>query len=64
MINEVFNWCVEILVIYAHRWGMTYEALNVWIFCVIEPIVFFVMLAFLIKQYLKIRYLKKGIKAS
>ena len=47
MIDEVFNWCVEILELYANRWGMTYEALNVWIFCVIEPIVFFIMLAFL-----------------
>ncbi len=56
--NEVFKWCVELLELYAKRWDMTYEELNVWIFCIIEPIVFFIMLFMIIKQYIKIHRLQ------
>ena len=58
--NQIFKWCVEVLQYYAHRWNMTYEELNVWIFCIIEPIVFLLMLFVIIKQFLKIRLLKKN----
>lgn len=51
--NKVFAWCVEVLEIYAEKWGMTYEELNVWIFCIIEPIVFAIM--FLWIWYLVLR---------
>lgn len=35
--NEIFYLCVRILQILAHRLGMTYEEVNVWIFCIIWP---------------------------
>ena len=57
--NVIFKWCVEVLKFYALRWDMTYEALNVWIFCIIEPIVFLIMSFIIIKQFGKIRFLKK-----
>ena len=47
--NLVFKWCVETLEFYAKRWNITYEELNVWIFCIIEPIVFLVMLLLIFK---------------
>ena len=60
--NQVFKWCVEFLEFYAQYFNMTYEELNVWIFCIIEPIVFFIMLFVIIKQYVKIQRLLKRIK--
>ncbi len=56
--NQVFKWCVEFLEFYANCFNMTYEELNVWIFCIIEPIVFFIMLFVIIIQYVKIHRLQ------
>ena len=53
--NQVFYWCVDALKFYANYWGMTYEELNVWIFCIIEPIVFVLMVATIIVQTIRLR---------
>ena len=58
--NKVFYWCVDILVLYAKKLGITYEAINVWIFCIIEPIVFLLMLGIIIRQARRLRSLKKS----
>jgi hypothetical protein len=39
MIDRIFNLCVELLVWLAKKLGMTYQTVNVWIFCVIVPLV-------------------------
>jgi hypothetical protein len=57
MINEIFDWCVHLLEWGAERLGTTYVAINVWIFCIIEPIVFLGMLVILIYQRRKIKQL-------
>lgn len=38
--DKVFYWCVDLLKFYAAKWDMTYEELNVWVFCIIEPAIF------------------------
>ena len=53
--NNVFYWCVDTLKFYAGLFGMTYEEINVWIFCIIEPIVFLAMLIVIIRQARKLR---------
>lgn len=58
--NKAFYWCVDILKYYAKMFGMTYEEINIWIFCIIEPIVFFIMLGMIINLYLKLKKLGKG----
>jgi len=52
----IFNWCVDVLIFLAHWLGITYQEINVWIFCIIEPIVFIYMLTLIIKQN---RYIKR-----
>ena len=47
--NEVFDQSVRILQLVSEQLGMTYQELNVWIFLIIEPIVFVILL---IKIYL------------
>ncbi len=37
MIDRIFDACVDLLVWMADKLGMTYKAINVWIFCVIVP---------------------------
>ena len=40
IIGDIFDYCVELLIISAHAIGMTYEEINVWFFIVFEPLVF------------------------
>ena len=47
--NEVFDQSVRLLQIASEKLGMTYQELNIWIFLIIEPIVFLILL---IKIYL------------
>jgi hypothetical protein len=39
MIDQIFDLCVALLVWLADKLGMTYKAINVWIFCVIWPLI-------------------------
>jgi hypothetical protein len=57
-VNALFDWCVKILIDGARLLGMSYNEINIWIFCIIEPVVFFLMLAVIIWQGRKIRRCK------
>lgn len=52
----IFNWCVDVLMFLATQLGITYKEVNVWVFCIIEPIVFIYMLTLIIKQR---KYIKR-----
>jgi len=52
----IFNWCVDVLMFLATQLGITYKEVNVWVFCIIEPIIFIYMLTLIIKQK---RYIKR-----
>lgn len=54
-INAWFDWCVEILIKGAHLLGISYNEINIWIFCIIEPVVFLLMLAVIVWQWRKIK---------
>ena len=43
-IRNTFDWCVNILLSAADTIGVTYEALNVWIFVIIVPVVLVISL--------------------
>ena len=57
LINTSFVFCVKILRILASMMGITYEAINIYFFCIIEPIVFCIMLYVIVKQFYKIKTL-------
>jgi len=57
-VNALFNWCVDILIAGAHVLGMSYNEVNIWIFCIIEPVVFLLMLGVIIWQGRQIRRYK------
>lgn len=56
--NECFDGCVALLEWGALQLGTTYKAINVWIFCIIEPLVFLYMLFLIINQRRRIKKLK------
>ena len=45
--NRLFHECAEFLRWLAPIFNMTYKEINIWIFVIIEPIVFFVMLFYI-----------------
>ena len=58
--NEVFDICVAILIWIADLFKITYKEANIWIFVIIEPILFILMLYFIIKQRRKIKNLNNN----
>ncbi len=51
--NKVFYWCVDFLEFYADYFGVTYEEINVVLFCILVPAL--IGLEFLIIVYLLLR---------
>tara|TARA_B110000261_G_scaffold67160_1_gene78731 strand:- start:455 stop:637 length:183 start_codon:yes stop_codon:yes gene_type:complete len=56
--NEVFDICVAILIWIADLFRVTYKEANIWIFVIIEPILFLAMLCMIIKQRREIKLSK------
>lgn len=58
-VNALFDWCVHILVVGAHSLGISYNEINIWIFCIIEPVLFVLMLVVILWQWQRIRRLRQ-----
>jgi len=56
--DYVFYKCVDFLYYLANLLSMSYEEINVWIFCIIGPIVFLGLLFLVFFQRREIKYLK------
>lgn len=56
-----FDWCVQLLEWLAAKLGTTYEAVNVWVFCVIWPTVTLALILLVLYQRATIRRLWKSI---
>ena len=52
-IDTVFNFCVLLLVDLANILGITYEEINVWIFCIIWPLLSLILFAEVIRLRIK-----------
>jgi hypothetical protein len=57
MIDTVFDLCVTLLVYLADLFGMTYKAINVWIFVVIWPVLTLALIGVVVWQRLRIKKL-------
>ena len=47
--DELFNVCVQALNLIASLTGLSYNAVNIWIFVIIEPLVFLGMLVYILR---------------
>ena len=47
--NELFDSCVDLLLDWAAALGMTYEEINIWIFVILEPLVFVLMVVWIVR---------------
>tara|TARA_B100001287_G_scaffold261217_1_gene250053 strand:+ start:4716 stop:4937 length:222 start_codon:yes stop_codon:yes gene_type:complete len=57
-VNEIFDVCVELLHYWGDIVGLTYKEINVWIFVIIEPVIFIIMLVYIIHLRKKIKILR------
>ena len=57
-IDNVFDWSVNALVECAKLLGITYEEINVWLFCVAWPLVTLAMVAVIVKLWRENQTLK------
>ena len=57
--DQIFDWCVDVLVYGAGILGITYKEINVWVFVIIWPIVTIVLFAVITLQRRKIKQLTK-----
>ena len=59
-INYTFDWCVTSLEQTAYILGLTYQEINVWLFCIILPIILLIMMIQIIMLKIKVNSLKKS----
>ena len=57
--NQLFDWCVNVLVYWAGIFGITYKEINVWVFVIIWPILTAVLIVIIFLQQRRIRNLSK-----
>jgi len=60
MIDQIFDWCVGVLVYWAGILGMTYKEINVWVFVILWPVLTIVLIGVIVLQQRTIRRLSKG----
>ena len=59
MTDQIFDWCVNILVYWAGIFGITYKEINVWVFVIIWPILTVILIGIIVAQQRKIHQLSK-----
>ena len=57
-INKVFDYCVDLLYYIGDITGISYEAINIWLFIIIQPTIIIIMLFYIIYLRKKIRILE------
>ena len=58
IIETLFDLCVHFLLRLADLLGISYDTINVWIFCIIWPIFTLTLVFVIVRQHRKIRRLK------
>jgi hypothetical protein len=60
MMDQIFDWCVNVLVYWSQVFGITYKEINVWVFVILWPILTLVLIGIVVQQYRTIKKLSKG----
>jgi hypothetical protein len=59
MMDQIFDWCVDVLVYGARVFGITYKEINVWLFVIIWPLLTIILIGIIVLQQRTIRNLSK-----
>lgn len=55
MMDQIFDWCVNVLVYWARILGITYKEINVWVFVIIWPVLTVILIGIIVVQRKTIR---------
>lgn len=55
--NQIFDWCVNVLIYWANVFGITYKEINVWVFVIVWPLLTVLLIGIIVMQYRTIRRL-------
>lgn len=58
--DQIFDWCVNVLVYWAGILGITYKEINVWVFVIIWPLLTILLIGIIVMQYRTLKRLSKG----
>tara|TARA_Y100000588_G_C13872781_1_gene761035 strand:+ start:42 stop:419 length:378 start_codon:yes stop_codon:yes gene_type:complete len=58
-IDAIFRYCVVLLVDLARVFGISYEALNIWVFVIIQPLIIVILLIWALRLRRKIKKLRR-----
>jgi hypothetical protein len=58
--NQIFDWCVNVLIYWAGVFGITYKEINVWVFVIIWPLLTLLLIGIIVMQQRMIRKLSRG----
>tara|TARA_B100000945_G_scaffold22329_1_gene15880 strand:- start:58 stop:384 length:327 start_codon:yes stop_codon:yes gene_type:complete len=58
-IDAIFRYCVVLLVDVARLLGISYEALNIWVFVIIQPLIIVILLIWALRLRRKIKKLRR-----
>lgn len=59
MMDQIFDWCLNVLVHWAGIFGITYKEINVWVFVIIWPILTIILISIIVVQHGTISKLSK-----
>ena len=59
MTDQIFDWCVRVLVYFAGMFGITYKEINVWVFVIMWPILTIILIGVIVIQQRRIRQLSE-----
>ena len=57
MMDQIFDWCVRVLVYWAGMLDIPYKEINVWVFVIIWPILTVILVGIIVMQQKRIRQL-------
>ena len=57
MMDQIFDWCVTVLIYWAGILGITYKEINVWVFIIIWPMLTVLLVMIILWQQRQIRRL-------
>ena len=58
-IDQTFDYCVDLLFDVAAILGITYEEINVWLFCIIWPLLSLTMFVEIVRLRLRLKQINK-----
>ncbi|HNW90124.1 MAG TPA: hypothetical protein PKN48_10710 [Bacteroidales bacterium] len=61
MMNQFFDLCVWLLQVSANFLGISYQAINIWLFVIIHPLITLLFLLLFVRKSIKYNKLKKNI---